>query len=183
MPFHPSRCVALTILSITLVSGCSDAATPQDNPPRSPSTSASTNPEVVTVKLQSEATDLSSVGSDDRRVFGWNLLTGSATFLGEPVQVRLQGSVEYLDGTGPFGGFLRIVAADGSQVALVVNGQALASDTGTTFDGRMEFLGASGQYADVVTAGRFVGSREAALGAPVEVSLQLLVERVALTDG
>lgn len=140
-----------------------------------------TNTESVIVELRSEATDLSSVGPDDSRVFGWNLLTGTGTFLGDPVQVRLQGSVEYVDGSGPFGGFLRLIADDGSQVALVVNGQATASEAGTSFDGRMEFVGASGRYADVITAGRFVGTRSDSLGSPVEVTLQLLVERVTLT--
>lgn len=166
------------ILSAALVSGCSGAATEPENPPRSPAATAVTNQEIVTTELRSEATELSTVGPNNQRVFGWNLLTGDATFLGDPVQVRLQGSVEYVNGSGPFGGFLRLVAEDGSQVALVVSGQATSGVQGTEFDGRMEFIGASGAYADVITAGRFVGTRSADLGSPVEVRLELLVERL-----
>jgi hypothetical protein len=173
----------VTILSVAMVSACSDAATTPQNPPRSPTSEANSNRETVSVQLRSEATDLSTVGPDGRRVFGWNLLTGESSFLGDTVQVRLQGSVEYLDGSGPFGGFLRIVAEDSSQVALEVNGQATSGPDGTDFDGRMGFLGASGRYSDVITAGRFTGVRSAELGSPVEVTLDLLVERVTPESG
>lgn len=174
--------LAAAILSVAALSGCTSTA--QISPPAptvspDPSSGTAIN-EVVLAELTSEANELHTVGPDERRVFGWNLLTGSGTFQGEPVQVRLQGSVEYLDGNGPFGGFLRIVAQDGSQIALQLNGQATKTDL-TTFDGRMDFIGASGRYADLIAGGTFTGTREAEVGAPVKAQVDLTIDQLAPT--
>lgn len=174
--------LAAAILSVVALAGCSSTA--QIAPPTAPASldpsSVSATNEVVVTELTSEANELYTVGPDGRRVFGWNLLTGPATFQGEPVEVRLQGSVEYLDGNGPFGGFLRIVADDGSQIALQLNGQATKTDI-TNFDGRMDFIGASGRYANLIAAGTFTGIREAEVGAPVEAQLDLTFDRLDAT--
>lgn len=172
--------LAAAILSAAALAGCGSTAqieAPTATVSLDPSSATATN-EVVVADLTSQANELYTVGPDGRRVFGWNLLTGPATFQGEPVQVRLQGSVEYLDGNGPFGGFLRIVAEDGSQIALQLNGQATKADI-TTFDGRMDFIGASGRYADLVAGGTFSGTREAEVGAPVKATVDLTVDRLA----
>jgi hypothetical protein len=132
----------------------------------------------VSTELTSANSDLHTVGPDNSRVFGWNLLTGQSTFRGEPVEVRLQGSVEYNKGSGPFEGFLRIVAADESQLAFRVDGQATAGSP-TQLPGRMYFIGASGRFADMVASGTFAGTREAEVGAPVVTTLNLVVD----TDG
>lgn len=169
--------LAAVILSALVLGGC--AASAAESPTTSitsvdPGSATATN-EVLNSELLSEFSDLNTIGPDDERVFGWNLLVGPSTFQGEPVEVRLQGSVEYVNGSGPFGGFLRIVAEDGSQLALQVNGQATKTEA-TTFDGRMDFIGASGRYADLIAAGRFTGSRQAQVGSPVVVELELTVD-------
>ena len=172
--------LAAAILSVAVLGGCSSTATitsPTPTVSLDPSSGTATN-EVVVAELTSEANELYTVGPDERRVFGWNLLTGPGTFQGEPVEVRLQGSVEYLDGNGPFGGFLRIVAQDGSQIALQLNGQATKTDI-TTFDGRMDFIGASGRYADLIAGGTFTGTRDAEVGAPVKAQVDLTVDQLA----
>jgi len=171
--------LAAAILSIAALSGCTSTAevsTPTPTVSVDPSSGTATN-ELVVAKLTSQANDLHTVGPDASQVFGWNLLTGTGTFLGEPVEVRLQGSVEYLNGNGPFGGFLRIVAQDGSQIALQLNGQATRTDI-TTFDGQMEFIGASGRFADLVAGGTFTGTRQAEVGAPVEAQVDLTVDQL-----
>lgn len=94
------------------------------------------------------------------------------------MHVRLQGSVEYTDGNGPFDGFLRIVADDGSELAFYMDGQATAGDP-TLLPARLDFIGASGQYAQMVAAGQFRGTREAAVGAPVVAQIDLTLD----TDG
>lgn len=183
MRHRSSYRLAAAILCAIALAGCSSPAeivSPTPTVSLDPSSGTATN-EVVVADMTSAASELYSVGPDDRRVFGWNLLTGPATFQGEPVEVRLQGSVEYLDGNGPFGGFLRIVAADGSQIALQLNGQATKTDI-TTFDGRMDFIGASGRYADLIAGGTFTGTREAEVGAPVKAQVDLTVDRLAPTS-
>jgi len=114
------------------------------------------------------------VGPNEERVYGWNLLVGQSTFQGVPVTVQLQGSVSYLDGNGPFGGFITLVAADGSQLAMLLNGEA-TKDQITTFSGSLDFIGASGQFADIAAQGAFSGSRSADVGAPVLADLDLVV--------
>lgn len=174
--------LAAAILSVAALAGCSSTAqvaVPTVPASLDPSSASATNA-IVTAELTSQSNELYTVGPDGRRVFGWNLLTGPGTFQGEPVEVRLQGSVEYLDGNGPFGGFLRIVAEDGSQIALQLNGQATKTDI-TTFDGRMDFIGASGRYADLIAAGTFTGTREAEVGAPVKAQVDLTFDRLNAT--
>lgn len=170
---------------MAVLAGCAAGGESTPAPPSSATTAASVDPtgsgvvsEVVAVELRSEFSDLHTLGPDGRRVFGWNLLTGASSFLGQPVQVRLQGSVEYVDGNGPFDGFLRIVAQDGSELAFYVDGQATAGDP-TELPGRLDFIGASGQYAAMVAAGQFEGTREASVGAPVVTRISLIVD----TDG
>lgn len=169
--------LAAVILSALMIGGCATSASqvPATTVTSVDPGSATATNEVLTTELLSEANDLNTIGADGERVFGWNLLVGPSTFQGEPVQVRLQGSVEYVNGSGPFGGFLRIVAEDGSQLALQVNGQATKTEA-TTFDGRMDFIGASGRYADLIAAGRFTGTRQDQVGSPVVVELDLTVD-------
>lgn len=183
MKARSSHRLAAAILSAAVLAGCgstADITTASPMPSVNPNSGTATN-ELVTAELTSESNELHTVGPDGRRVFGWNLLTGPATFRSEPVEVRLQGSVEYLDGNGPFGGFLRIVAEDGSQIALQLNGQASKSNTTTTFDGRMDFIGASGRYANLIAGGTFTGTRDAEVGAPVKAQVDLTVDSLAPT--
>jgi hypothetical protein len=177
------RIIWLTVAAAIALAGCSTQTTPTAPTPTLSSAGVAAGDagavtETVAVDLRSEASDLHTVGPDDRRVFGWNLLTGPATLFGEPVEVRLQGSVEYTDGNGPFDGFLRIVAPDGSQLAFYMDGQATAG-TPTLLPARLEFIGASGRYAAMVAAGQFQGTREAAVGAPVVATIELTID----TDG
>ena len=182
---HMKVALAAVAATAAVVSGCASGGEATPTPTSSVTTAASVDPsgsgvvsEVVAVELRSEFSDLHTLGPDGRRVFGWNLLVGDSSFLGQPVQVRLQGSVEYLDGNGPFDGFLRIVAQDGSELAFYVDGQATAGDP-TELPARLDFIGATGSYAAMVAAGQFEGTREAAVGAPVVTRISLIVD----TDG
>lgn len=129
----------------------------------------------VTTTLTSEQSDLATVGPGAQRVFGWNLLTGGGTLLERPVQIRLQGTVEYVNGSGPFGGFVRLIAEDGSEMAFTLDGQATEGDP-TQLRGRLDLIGATGAFEQMVAVGSFEASREAAVGAPVEAVLELTVD-------
>lgn len=179
--------IAAGVMALVLA-GCSGSADAGDvrliPKPRATPDGTGVVTEIVRTELTSEARDLHTTGPDGRRVFGWNLLTGRSTFLSDPVEVRLQGSVEYTDGSGPFDGFLRIIAEDGSELDLYVDGQSTAGDP-TDLTGRMDFIGATGRYADMVAVGDFVATRDAAVGSPVKTELVLTIDTdgVATVDG
>lgn len=135
----------------------------------------------LTTTMTSEATQLATVGPGTPKVYGWNLLKGTGTFLGMPVTVTLQGSVNYINGAGPFEGFVTIAATDGGTIALRLDGNAAPAPDGssTALDGRLEFIGAAGSFQNMVAGGMFHANRNSAVGAPVEAALELTVD----TDG
>ena len=167
--------VALLIASMVLVVGCSSA---QSAPTTSASSSTATaavatgTEYVVTTQLTSAANDLTRLGPNDEHLFGWNLLVGTGTFQGQPVDVRLQGSVNYTNGNGPFGDFLQLIASDGSRIAFSVQGQATQTDI-SQLDADLTFIGSSGAFAGLSGNGIFRATRTAEVGAPVETTITL----------
>jgi hypothetical protein len=129
----------------------------------------------VTASLTSERTELATVGPGAQRVFGWNMLTGQGVLLGQPVQVRVQGVVEYINGSGPFGGFLRLIAEDGSELAFTLDGQATEGDR-TKLRGRLDLIGATGSYEPIVAVGSFEATRDNVVGATVEAVVELTLD-------
>ncbi|MFM1918313.1 MAG: hypothetical protein RJB01_1828 [Actinomycetota bacterium] len=106
--------------------------------------------------------------------YGWNDLTAAATINGQQATVRFQGSVDYTNGSGPFDGFITITFADNTQLALVADGDALLTDSGTTdFTGRINTITGTGKYKGVTGIGTMRGSRSGELGAPVSLTFRL----------
>lgn len=113
--------------------------------------------------------------------YGWNDLNGPTRWGKSAAQVRFLGSVDYVDGTGPFGGFVTITRADGVKLALSVSGWATSPGTaGTanaTFRGTVTVIGGSGPFAGATGTGTMEGFRKAALGSPVELTFSVTVQR------
>ena len=142
---------------------------------------------VITVDLTSSRTDLGSVEGGGDVIYGWNHLEGTgrvepegfATLLGPagPVTVDMLGQVAYVDGSGPFDGFITFGFADGSTLAVSMQGRArAATDTSdASFRADLVVLGGTGRLAGASGTGRFDGSRTAVLGSPVEATLRLAV--------
>lgn len=160
--------VAVVFTSLAVLAGCSTAqSAPATQSPVVTGTQA-----VVTTQLTSAANDLTKMGPNDEQLFGWNLLVGTGTFQGVPVDVRLQGAVNYTNGNGPFGDFLQFIAADGSRIAYTLKGQATQTDI-SQLDADLTFIGATGAFAGLSGNGVFRATRTAEVGAPVETTITL----------
>lgn len=179
------------LLAMPALVGCSDAAGAADaagvtptatgaaGASSSPSSSYGADQVTVTTTLTSASNQLATVGPGTPKVYGWNLLQGTGTLQGVPVNVTLQGSVNYVGGAGPFEGFVTLSAADGSgTLALRLDGNAApaADGSATALDGRLDYIGGTGSYLNVVAGGMFHASRKSGVGSPVETSLELTVE-------
>ena len=128
--------------------------------------------------LRSQASVLTKVGVDDTRTYGWNDLVGTTTTDLGTFEVRLLASVDYESGNGPFFGFLTLTAANGDRIAMRMDGDAKVRDDGsTTVVSALKVIDGSGQYVGSAGTGRFIGSRAAQLGSPVEIELTLDLER------
>ena len=121
---------------------------------------------------------LNQVGPETEKTYGWNRFTGTTTIAGQPAEVEMLGSVDYKSGDGEFFGFITVVAADGSQLGIRMDGQAKlnTSTNDTRFDAKLEVIGGTGKWANASGKGEFTGNRRGALGSPVEMSVGLEVK-------
>jgi quercetin dioxygenase-like cupin family protein len=138
---------------------------------------ATGTPLALTADLESQSRTLHTAGADDSVVYGWNLLTGTATLEGAPVQVELQGNVSYVKGTGPIFGFVTYTFADGATLGVQMQGAATASADGssTEFAATLGVVGGTGRYVNAKGTGTFTGSRKAALGTTVAATFALTI--------
>ncbi len=178
----PLTLTGALLVAVGMLGGCADS-----NPSTASASQAPTAPapgvpglirETTTADLASTFSDLTKVGEKNVRVFGWNRLEGRGTYLKVPVKVILLGAVEYTNDNGPFDGYVRFVADDGSVLAMYVDGQAINDNNaaGTQLTGRLEFIGATGQFAQQVAAGTFTGTRDSRVGAPVKSVFSLIID-------
>jgi hypothetical protein len=127
----------------------------------------------VTVTLTSKQTALTLVGKGGDITYGWNQLTGSADTPSGKTDVELLGNVDYLNGSGRFFGFVTMKFASLSTVGFLMEGRATKQADGSTklkatlkvIEGNAAFTGAKG-------AGSFTGTRAAALGSPIDITIQ-----------
>ena len=135
---------------------------------------------VFAVDLTSQGTTLTTLPGDI--TYGWNDLRGPTKWGAKNAQMRFLGSVDYVSGTGPFGGFVTVTRSDGTQLAMSVSGWATApsGQAGTanaSFAGTVSVIGGSGPYAGATGMGTMSGYRKAALGSPVQLTFSVTVER------
>jgi hypothetical protein len=134
-----------------------------------------TKPVHVESTMSSPSRTLHQVGGNGEKTYGWNLLEGSATVDGQPVQVELQGSVNYTNGGGPFSAFVTFTFADGSTLGASAQGVASTIErrNATTFAATMLVIGGTGAYAPATGSGTFTGSRTEELGGNVSLTFDL----------
>ena len=146
---------------------------------------ASAGDAIVTRNL-TFATTVTSVGTDLTTlpgdiVYGWNDLRGRTKWGKRSARVKFLGSVDYIDGSGPFGGFVTITRTDGTKLALQVAGEATSPPgPGTkdaTFSGAVQVIGGTGKFAGATGSGTMAGSRTAALGGAVQLTFVVSVQR------
>ncbi len=132
------------------------------------------------VDLTSSGTVLETLPGDI--TYGWNDLRGPTRWGKQDASMRFLGSVDYVSGTGPFGGLVTITRADGTKIGLSVSGWATspsdqAGTANATFRGTVTIIGGTGPYAGATAVGTMTVYRKAALGSPVELTFSLTVEQ------
>jgi len=146
----------------------------------SPAHAAKTKTLTFNVDLVSAGTTLTTLPGDI--TYGWNDLRGPTRWGKSAAAVRFLGSVDYVKGTGPFGGFVTVTRGDGVSIAFAVTGWATSPSKkkGTAhakFRGTFTIIGGTGPYAGATGTGTMEGRRKAALGSPVELTFTATVQR------
>ena len=118
------------------------------------------------------------VGPQTEYTYGWNRFTGKTSVAGLPAEVEMLGNVDYKSGDGPFFGFITLTIADGSQLAMRMDGKATLNETtnDTRFESPLEIIGGTGRWAKATGKGEFTGNRRGALGSDVELSVGVTIK-------
>ncbi|MET0920969.1 MAG: hypothetical protein ABWY77_07200, partial [Acidimicrobiia bacterium] len=90
--------------------------------------------------------------------------------------IEMLANVDYLNGGGPFFGFVTFTFADGSTLGVSMQGQSTVTTPGstdTTFASTLGVIGGTGTYVNNAGSGTFTGSRTAALGGQVAATFDL----------
>ena len=182
-PLRKASLMLFSLLFVSLLaSSCStqDSAEASNSSAPAPSTSSvvtfGPTAQTVTVEMPSVAKTLYKVGKDEDVTYGANQLVGSATVLGQPATVEILGSVNYINGSGPFTGFLTVTWADASSIGFSILGTATQGTDGSSkIVSSMDYIGGSGTYVDTKVQGKFIATRTAEVGTPIMTELTLEV--------
>ncbi|MDP3972536.1 MAG: hypothetical protein Q8P61_06475, partial [Candidatus Nanopelagicales bacterium] len=158
---------------MALVAGCS-SSTPAGAPSPEPASTISPSGSPTgkgatgesraiqfTTEISSAYSRLTTAGPDKEIVYGYTQLEGYTKINGKSVRVRMQGVVDYQDGTGPITGFLELSWSDGSVLALRQEGQAESDPSGkrTDYKADLTVIGGSKDLANTTGNGSWTGSR------------------------
>ncbi|MEI7999935.1 MAG: hypothetical protein WCI50_01165 [Actinomycetes bacterium] len=134
-----------------------------------------TAPATPTISLTTEINSIEKVLTPiGTTTYGWNHLVGTATLDAQPVLCDILGNVNYVNGLGPFFGFVTFTFADGSQIATQMLGRATqAADGSSHVEAPLQIFAGTGRFAGATGGGFFDGTRTGAVGAPVASSFTL----------
>ncbi|MFM8303766.1 MAG: hypothetical protein ACKOA9_05635 [Actinomycetota bacterium] len=123
-------------------------------------------PITLTTEITSASSSLANAEPSLR--YGWNNLVGDATVGGETVRCNMLGNVSYVNGAGPFFGFVTYTWPDGSSLVTQMYGASVPQpDGGAVVTAMLAIIGGTGRYRAATGFGSFRGIRDAAVGAPV----------------
>jgi hypothetical protein len=129
------------------------------------------------VNMTSNQTVLEQVGRGGDTTYGWNLLTGEAATDSGDVSVTLLGNVQYVDGSGPFFGFLTLKFASQSTLGLRIQGTAAKqADGSTSLKSKLKVIDGTAAMTGARGGGSFTGSRDAPVGSPIEITVKLKIK-------
>jgi len=130
----------------------------------------------LTTQLASQTRTLLTAGPQGSITYGWNRLAGTSTLDNSPVSIDMLGDVNYTSGNGPFSGYITFSFADGSTVAVAMNGAAVQSADGSSnVNATLGIFGGTGKYEKAKGTGTFAGTRPAAVGASIASTFDLKV--------
>lgn len=127
----------------------------------------------------SESTTLNTLPGG--HTYGWNKLNSPTKIDGKAGNAQFLGSVNYLNGSGQFGGLITVTLENGSILAMEVDGNALSlakkARTGDTrFSGSVQVISGTGDFKNAIGIGTMTGTRAAALGSPVAIKINLTLK-------
>lgn len=133
-----------------------------------------------TVSLTSSQRILEQVGRGGVQTYGWNQLAGTASTPSGDVSVQLLGSVEYMNGSGPFFGFVTLKFASLSTLGLHMDGTATLRKDGTTaLKAKLRVIGGNAAFTGAKGSGSFTGERKAELGSPIVITITVKVTGIS----
>jgi hypothetical protein len=124
------------------------------------------------MSLSSDFSLLQKVGVEESQTYGWNQLVGKTNSNLGDFDVVMLGNVDYINGSGPFFGFITMTASNGDVLAMRMDGTARLEDDGvTSLSSSVTVIGGTGDYISASGTGNFTGKRIAEVGAPIEFTL------------
>ena len=134
----------------------------------------------LTTTLTSTDTTLQSLPRG--HTYGWNSLSGTTAWGRRPAAVHFLGDVDYVDGSGPFGGYVTITRANGVRLGFRVSGSSLALPQASglaraLFTGSLDVIEGTGPFRGAHGIGTLVGSRSSRIGEPVRMTFTLTILR------
>jgi hypothetical protein len=110
--------------------------------------------------------------------FGVGRLASIVDIDGEQVTFEVLVSLEYIDGSGPFTGFLSLLWPNGDAVACRYEGVVVRDDAGNSrWNSILHVIDGSGSMTGATGVGTVSGFRSAALGSSVEYTVDLTIHR------
>jgi hypothetical protein len=96
------------------------------------------------------------------------------------VQVQLLGNVDYVDGSGPFFGFVTLRFASLSTLGVrIVDGRARVRDDGSTaLRSRLRVIGGNAAMTGAKGTGTMTGERREELGTSIELTFDLRIRGI-----
>lgn len=133
-----------------------------------------------TTTLDSQQRVLEQVGRGGVKTYGWNELTGTASTDSGDVQIQLLGNVDYVNGSGPFFGFVTMKFASLSTLGLrIVDGRARVRDDGTTgLRSRLRVIGGNAAMTGATGTGTMTGGRREELGTAIELTFDVRIRGI-----
>lgn len=142
------------------------------------SDSAATQTQSFTLEFVNTATEgknfVRSIEDDGSSIqYGTLVFEGPGTFVDQKVETEILAYLNYVDGTGPSGGYLTITTVDEDSLVFSLSLTAANKNDRFEISGRADVIGGTGRFADVTGSGSGVGVRNGPVGSDVEWTLTL----------
>jgi hypothetical protein len=155
----------LAVCALAFGAGCSSDSSSVSGTDSVASTTIAPSAPTQTIKVLTNLTEkaLHTVGASGEHTYGTVHLEGDGTSESGPVNVEMQATVNYTNGSGGLDGVVTFTYPDGSTLAFMMVGGSTAvaaNGTGALFHSELEMIGGTGKYVTATGTGTFNGSRK-----------------------